>query len=128
VPRSARLVLVGDFLQPLEAIDGALRPYVDRGVMGELVQVHDPAELDLPFAGRVRFNSAETEGPLQTTINRVEDIRDAYRRRLADHHDGLADLARSYGWGHLVHRTDRAPEAVLMALYRHLSERADVTA
>ena len=48
LPRHARLVLVGDFLSPLEDIDRLVRGYGGDAVTGHLLQVLDPAEEAVP--------------------------------------------------------------------------------
>ena len=50
----------------------------DAGVKGHLLQILDPAEETLPFAGRVRFEGLEREDPL--LISRVETVRDGLYR------------------------------------------------
>ncbi len=54
-------------------------------------------------------------------IPRVEGVRDAYAKRLAEQQQGLAAIATAAGWGFSVHRTDHPPEAALLALYTALS-------
>ena len=68
--RTARVVLVSDWLDPLDRIEAVIRHYASAGVRGHLVQVLDPAEEDLPFNGHVKFEGLEAEG--QHTIRRVE--------------------------------------------------------
>ncbi len=120
LPRHARLVLVGDFLSPLEEIDRNLRRLADRGVRGHLVQVVDPAEETLPFAGRVRFEGPEAEGDM--LVSRVETVRPEYLDRFKAHGEGLAAIARALDWTLAAARTDRPPQAALMALYLRLSD------
>ncbi|MBY0335282.1 MAG: DUF58 domain-containing protein [Acetobacteraceae bacterium] len=119
VPRHGRLVLFGDFLQPLTEVQAALGAFAARPVRGQLVQVMDPAEETLPYDGRVRFEGLEGEAP--TLVPRVQDVRALYAERLALHRAGLADLARAAGWGFTVHRTDKPPEAALLALWMALA-------
>ncbi|HYB08092.1 MAG TPA: DUF58 domain-containing protein [Alphaproteobacteria bacterium] len=119
LPRHGQLVLFGDFLGPLEETDSIVRRYAGRGVKGNLVQVLDPAEETLPFGGRNRFEGVEGEGDV--LIRRVEAVRDAYVDRLARHRAGLHAIARTVGWNLILHRTDRAPESALLALYATLS-------
>ena len=69
MPRFASAVLVGDFFEKPEAIAAALSPIAAAGVTGHLVQVVDPAEETLPYAGRVEFR--EMAGPL--TFPRRQD-------------------------------------------------------
>lgn len=118
LPRSAELVLISDFLGPLPDIDRVVRFFAQRALHGHLLQVLDPAEIRLPFTGRVRFIGPEAEG--ETLVPRVESIRQAYLERLAAQQDGLAAIARSAGWSYGVHTTDRPPQTALLSLYTAL--------
>ncbi|MBL4691684.1 MAG: hypothetical protein JKY68_09540 [Rhodospirillales bacterium] len=51
-------------------------------------------------------------------------MRDAYIERLRQHNQGVEALAMSFGWSCILHHTDQAPEASLLALYLVLSESA----
>ncbi|MBI3505269.1 MAG: DUF58 domain-containing protein [Proteobacteria bacterium] len=125
VPPAARLarhssvVLIGDFLAPLEETDAALRTLAAGGARGHLVHLVDPAEEGLPYAGRTRFDGLENEASL--LVSRVENVRADYRKVFQGHVAGLRDIARAYGWGYVEHRTDRAPELALLALWLALS-------
>ena len=81
LPRHARLVLVGDFFVPLDALRERLRGFVGRGVRGHLMQVTDPAEWSLPFAGRVQFEDLESQG--RALIGNVDGVRERYRAAAA---------------------------------------------
>ncbi len=120
VPRYARIVMIGDFLSPLEEIKDAVSAFANRGVRGHLMQILDPAEEVLPYQGRVLFDGLEGDGDV--LVRRVEAVRDDYRDELARHRDGLAELSRVMGWSFASHRTDHPPETALLALYRVLSE------
>ncbi|MBS7791832.1 DUF58 domain-containing protein [Roseococcus sp. SDR] len=119
VPRHARLVMIGDFLQPIPEIQAALSSFAARPVRGQMLQVMDPAEETLPYAGRIRFDGLEGEAPL--LIPRVETIRPLYAERLAAHRAGIATMARAAGWGFSTHRTDHPPHAALLALWLALA-------
>lgn len=121
--RHAPVVLLGDFLTPLEAIDARVRAFADGGRPGHLVQVLDPAEETLPFAGRIRFEGLEAEGT--TLINRTETVRDEYIRRLRARREALKALSRRRGWTFSLHHTDAPPQAALLALYGLLSQPRD---
>ena len=120
LPRYAEVILVGDFLSPLREVDYAVRAIAGRGIRGHIIQVLDPAEETLPFTGRTRFEGLEAEG--DTLVPRVESVREDYGRVLAAHVAGLADIARAVGWTFERHRTDRAPNATLLALYQSLAQ------
>jgi uncharacterized protein (DUF58 family) len=121
LPRHANVVLVGDFLSPLAEIDGLVHGYAEEGVNGHILQLVDPAEATLPFAGRVQFEGMEGEG--EALMSRVETIRDGYAARFAAHCQGLQDLARAAGWSFAQTRTDRPPQSALLALYMKLADR-----
>jgi uncharacterized protein (DUF58 family) len=119
LPRAGQLVLIGDFLAPLAAINAALARFAGAGLRGHLLQIADPAEEDLPFAGRVRFEGLEERDEL--VISRVETIRDDYAERFRRHREGLAAIARAVGWTLGYHRTDRPPHLALLALHATLA-------
>ncbi|NNG04975.1 MAG: DUF58 domain-containing protein [Inquilinus sp.] len=120
VPRHGELVMIGDLLSPLEAIDKMVGRYVNRGVRGHMLQILDSTEVTLPFGGRVRF--AGFEGERETLIPRVESIREAYLDRLQAQQDGLRALCRSAGWTFSTHCTDNSPQTALLSLYAALSQ------
>ena len=121
LPRHARAVLFGDFLAPLAEVQAAVARLAARQVGGFLMQVLDPAEVSLPYAGRVRFRGLEGEGEM--LAGRAETLRAAYAARLAAQQDGLRALATAAGFGFAVHRTDHPPETALLGLYTALAGR-----
>jgi len=119
LPRAAQLVLIGDFLGPLEETHRIVTGFAGAGIKGHLLQVVDPAEEELPFEGRVRFEGVEERDSI--VISRVENVRDDYGRRFRRHRDGLAVMVRAVGWTLGFHRTDRPPHLALLALHQALS-------
>ncbi len=120
LPRYSRVVMIGDFLSPLEETRESIGAFANQGVRGHLVQVLDPAEETLPFSGRIRFDGMEDEGDV--LIGRVESMRGDYQKALGRHNQGVEALAKSFGWSYTIHHTDRSPEASLLALYLVLSQ------
>ncbi len=119
LPRHAHLVLIGDFLAPIEETNDLVRRFAGRGVNGHLLQVLDPAEETLPFRGRTRFEGLEGEGDV--LVRRVESARAEYRARLGAHVDGLKSICRHVGWSFTRHHTHQPPETALLALYMIMS-------
>ncbi len=126
IPKYGRLVLLSDFMEPLEDLNRAIGVFADRGVQGHVLQILDPAEQDLPFRGRTRFEGMENEGA--ALIGRVEGVRDAYRAMLKSHQAGLRDIARCAGWSCGLHVTSSSPESALLSLYTALAGPQDVDA
>jgi len=119
LPRHASVVLFGDFLDPLSAVQASLARLAAVPVNTYLMQVLDPAEPALPFHGRVRFTDLEEEG--DALIPRVEGVREAYAERFTRHQDGHAALCRALGFRFSTHMTDQPPEQALLALYLALA-------
>lgn len=119
LPRDSQVVLLGDFLGPLAELDARIAGYAARGVRGHLLQILDPAEETLPFAGRVRFEGFEGEQPV--LMSRAESVRDAYVDKLAAHRAGLQAIARAAHWTFATHRTDRPAPQALLGLYNALA-------
>ena len=119
LPRAGQLVLIGDFLSPLETVNVAVTRFAAAGLKGHMLQVSDPAEEDLPFDGRIRFAGVEERE--EVVISRVESIRGDYSNRFQRHREGLAAIAGTVGWSFGFHRTDRPPHVALLALFAVLS-------
>jgi uncharacterized protein (DUF58 family) len=119
LPRAGQLVLIGDFLGPLDTTHKMIAGFAAAGVNGHLLQIVDPAEEDLPFGGRVRFEGVEESDEL--LVSRVETIRDAYVGRFGEHRAALQAMVQAAGWSFSAHRTDRTPALALLALHAALA-------
>jgi len=124
LPPKARLsrfssaILIGDFLDPPEAIAQRLGQMAEGDVQGHLVQVLDPAEETLAYEGRIEFRSPE--GSERWIGDRVETLRGAYQKKLAEHRARIEEAARRIGWSFLVHHTDRPAAEPLLTLIMRL--------
>jgi uncharacterized protein (DUF58 family) len=119
-PPHGRAVLFGDWLDELAPAEALLARLAATPVRGALVQVLDPAEVELPFTGRVRF--VGVGDPRELVVPRAEGVREAYQRRLAERQEALGRFCRSAGFAMIVHRTDAPPQQALLALYQALSQ------
>ncbi len=119
LPSHARAVLFSDFLHPIAEATAMLAALAAVPVTATLVQVLDPAEVTLPFRGRVRFRGLGGEG--EVLAARAENLRDAYGARLAAHQAELQHLCVDAGFGLTVHHTDQPPATALMALHMMLA-------
>lgn len=118
IARHATVVLIGDFLSPLEDIQAMVGRLAASPARGYLLQVLDPAEAALPYQGRIRFRGMENDG--EALIPRAEAIREDYARALQAQQAGLAAICAAAGFGFGVHLTDRPPETALLTLYTAL--------
>lgn len=122
MPRFSGAILASDFFDAPDDIARAITPIAEAGVRGHLVQVVDPAEETLPYAGRIEFH--DMAGPLKFLSSKAETLRGAYAERLAQHRAQLQDLCRRIGWSFTIHRTDEPPAATLLALHAIVSGEA----
>ena len=111
--RGNQLVWFSDFLD--EAVFDTMKKLSQRGVEGHLVRIVDPAEEDFPYSGRTRFEAPG--GEEDEIFGRAERVRTSYRARFTAHGERVAQAAARLGWTCTVHRTDHAPQAVLIALH-----------
>jgi uncharacterized protein (DUF58 family) len=123
VRRNADVVLIGDFLDPLERWQGAFQTLAGRGARTHLVQVLDPAEERFPFDGRTRF--VDPESGLAFLVGKAEAWRQSYRETLAAHKDALARAGRRLGSGLIVHHTDQSAAPALLSLRSALAGERD---
>lgn len=119
LPRDSQVVVIGDFLDTVPRVREAVLRLAEQGINGHIVHLLDPAELELPFDGRVRFEGVENE--TEMLINRVEAVRSNYRGRIDGHCAAIMDIGRSAGWNVIGHRTDGSPESCLLSLYLALA-------
>jgi uncharacterized protein (DUF58 family) len=119
--RNSAVVLLGDFLDPIEQVSQSVRNLAGQGVSGHMVQIIDPAEETLPYEGRVQFLGLGA--PVKFIANKTEELREAYIEKFLAHRAALRALAGSVGWTFTHHHTDQQPGPLLMSLYMRLGER-----
>ena len=119
LPRFGQVVLISDFLLPLDRLEELIMGFAGAGVNGHLLQVLDPAEEDLPFRGRTRFEGMERDGDV--IVGRAESLQEEFQEYMSVRRERLIHIARRIGWSAAVHRTDRPPQTALLALYRAIS-------
>ena len=121
LPRHARLLLLSDFLLPIDQLTERFGQFSGLGARACLMQIVDPAEEELPYEGRVVFAGMEREG--QALIDHVGGIRARYAELFRAHRDTLAGIAGRQGWRFTSHRTDGTAERALLALMGMLAPR-----
>ncbi len=119
------MVLVSDFLRPIENITDFIAQTSGGYAHGHLIQVLDPAEETWPFQGRMLF---EGSGAEKLLVGRAQSLGDEYRLRLGAHRDAIRKACARAGWSFAVHHTDARPEAALLGLYAQLSGQAEIAA
>jgi uncharacterized protein (DUF58 family) len=121
VSRFSGIILISDFLDPIDELRESIEMLAAGGATGHLVQVLDPAEETLPYEGRTEFLASE--GGQTWVADRAESLRTRYQARLREHRDALQALAVRLGWSLLVHHTDRPATEPLLNLIMRLEGR-----
>lgn len=117
--RFSTVLMFSDFLDPVDEIRETIEALGAAGANGHLVQVLDPAEETLPYAGRTEFLSPD--GTERWVADRVEGLRERYVQRFQAHRAAIQEVAHRIGWSFMVHHTDRPASEPLLSLLMHLS-------
>lgn len=120
IRRFSDIVLVSDFLDPVEDMRTWLEPLASRGVRAHLIEVCDPAEEQFPYAGRTEFRDPETGEKLRA--GRAEAFREDYAALYRARRDDMAAWARRLGWSYTVNHTDQLASGALVAVHMAMSE------
>ncbi len=119
IKQNSALVLVSDFLDDIDHTQKALKGISQKVRNGLLVQVLDPAEIDLPYDGRYIFE--DMAHGAKETINNVASIRAEYKQRIDYHIQSLKELATRQGWDIVLHRTDEDISRTLFKIWMRFS-------
>ena len=119
VRRFSDVVLVSDFLDPVEETVAWLDTLARRGIRAHLIEVADPAEENFPYSGRTEFTDPETGEKL--TAGRAEQLGEAYRNLYAARRQELAAWCKRLGWSYTVNHTDRLASEALARVHLALS-------
>ena len=120
---NADVVLIGDFLDPMDEWADIFGTLSARNARVHLVQVLDPAEERFPFDGRTRF--VDPESGLAFLVGKAEAWATSYRDTLAAHRTELDRTARRLGNPLLIHHTDNSAATTLLALRATLAGERD---
>ncbi len=119
IRRFSDIVVVSDFLDPVEETQAWLGPLAQRGVRAHLVEVTDPAEETFPYSGRTEFRDPETGERL--TAGRAETLAEDYRRAHTARREGLDQWCKRLGWSFTVNHTDRLASEALVKVHMAMS-------
>jgi uncharacterized protein (DUF58 family) len=119
IARHAHVILCSDFLMPRDELEKRMRHHAALNLRGALLHVLDPAELALPFEGRIEMKGLEDEQPL--LLQNAASFHAAYHQRMQDHQAWLMRLAESAGWFYLRDVTENPAHLSLMRLFDYLA-------
>ncbi|WP_024588976.1 DUF58 domain-containing protein [Aliihoeflea sp. 2WW] len=118
--RFSDVVLISDFLDPVEETREWLDVLATRGVRAHLIEISDPAEEEFPYSGRTEFQDPETGTKL--TAGRAETLREDYRNLYTARRDELSAWARKLSWSYTVNHTDKLASDALVRVHLAMSQ------
>lgn len=111
----AHVFLIGDFINPIEEIEAQIVRLSKRAARGVCLQILDPAEISLPYHGRVIFEGHMADEP-SIELHNVRSVRETYQARIANHFSAIEALCQKYGWYYALHQTDQEARECLMGI------------
>ncbi len=114
----AEVVLLSDLWSDIGEVQRTLTQLSCSGAHGHVVQIVDPAEETFPYWGRIEF--VEPEGGGRITAGRAETWRADYTARVARHRSEIRSETDRLGFSFTIHRTDRPPSELLLALHARI--------
>jgi uncharacterized protein (DUF58 family) len=112
--QNSTIIIISDFMEEPDVIMSALKRLASRNTFGHMIQVLDPAEVNLPWDGHVEFEDFHGNN---LRLPKSEDMRAAYYDRLQRQQKALTEIADSLGWNFSCHLTSRTIEEGLHPLY-----------
>jgi len=117
--KRSELIIISDFLDPIETLEKQILKTAQRGVRGTLIQIIDPAETEFPFSGRTEFT--DPENGRKFTAGRAERLTQDYQALFSARNGFLGDHCKRLGWHHIVHQTDQLASTCLVTAHTRLS-------
>ncbi len=116
LPEDSRVVIISDFLAPIEEIKAMVKNFSSIRLAVNLVQVLDPAEIEFHYKKHVKFR--DLEGGFSHTIKRAESARNEVEDIVRNHIRQVAELVRGIpDWSFHSNVTDEPLEWALLPLY-----------
>lgn len=115
IRRFSDVVLISDFLDPVEDTMEWLDVLARHGVRAHLIEVTDPAEETFPYSGRTEF--IDPESGEKITAGRAEQFGQEYRSLYTARRAELSAWARRFGWSYTINHTDRLASDALVRVH-----------
>jgi uncharacterized protein (DUF58 family) len=115
----AEVVLLSDLWSDIADVRRTITQLAASGARGHVVQIVDPAEETFPYWGRIEFVEPENGGRI--TAGRAQTWRADYTAQVRRHRAEIRSETDRLSWSFIVHRTDRPPSELLLALHARIS-------
>lgn len=116
---NSSVYLLGDFLDPIDEIEIAFKNLSAQSDAGFVIQILDPAELELPYDGRIVFEAPTDKQ--RELVNNVGSVRAEYSRRINAHIAAVRNICQTCEWHHVLHATNRDIKDTLLEVWMILT-------
>ena len=113
-------VLASDFFVPFEDFDQGIARMAERSKTGLIAQILDPAEISLPYTGRVRFFSPDKADA--EMVENVAEVRKEYQKRMDAHCNEIQKLTEHYGWHYFKISSDTSLTPIIREMWSVVTE------
>lgn len=114
-------ILISDYWDDIATVERQIRQLSADNFRGLILQITSPAEISLPYKGRVRLEHAAQGESDHFTISKIEDTKKEYTARIDKHQTALRAIAHKYGCHFLQVSTDQPFTDATMDIYRTLA-------
>ncbi len=119
--KNAMMILTGDFLSLAEDIETNFKNVAGQAGGGIVIQILDPAEIELPWQGRAVFE--DSNRVQREIVQNIPSIRAEYKKRIENHIAAVEQIAKGCGWDYVLHRTDEKVENTLINIWLLMNAR-----
>lgn len=119
LPPRSTLILLSDFLTPIEKIAHVLKTTLSQGITPILVQINDPDEHSFPYSGHIRFTGLE--GEEAHILPHAQSTQQAYQEKFKGHLKNIQQLCQHHGVFYSYFITSTPYDRVMDWLYTPLT-------
>lgn len=119
--KNAYPVLIADFWEKPHLIEDKIKNLTANNYCGLILQIIDPAELDLPYKGRVKLTDEYSDHEDTGILNKIENIRDEYKQRILAHNKLVQEIAHKYGCQYICVDTHSPMSEACMNIYQAIT-------
>ncbi len=116
VPANSTLVLISDFFDDIGKLSDEFKALSRIYKSCFVIQIIDEAEIEFPFKGRVMFHNPE--GVEIEKVERAEEIKEEYQKRIRKHCSDLENLCKNLRWDYYLYDGKKDIKKCLSEIYK----------
>lgn len=114
-PINSTLILIGDFFDDIDELSANFKALSKIYKSCFIIQIIDEVELDFPFKGRIIFHNPE--GMDIEKVEKAEEIKEKYQKRIRKHCFDLENLCKNLRWDYYLYDGKKDIKESLSEIY-----------